>query len=95
MKYFAGVMIGNLTVTLEENPMKVAVSYIENIGFAVGINNSFCDITFRIDDEYKTRTKGLMGKIIQTYFRLFLSVMNRLSVNWHLNAQDTIGNYSK
>ncbi|XP_033643557.1 uncharacterized protein LOC117303459 isoform X5 [Asterias rubens] len=56
-----GVMIGNLTVTLEENPMKVAVSYIENIGFAVGINNSFCDITFRIDDEYKTRTKGLMG----------------------------------
>ncbi|XP_071795600.1 uncharacterized protein [Asterias amurensis] len=56
-----GVMIGNLTVTLEENPLKVAANYIENIGFAVGINNSFCDITFRIDDEYKTRTKGLMG----------------------------------
>ncbi|XP_038046672.1 mucin-like protein [Patiria miniata] len=56
-----GLMFDDLTVKREEEPSKVVASFASDIQFSVGVNNSFVDITVQLSQDYRGRTKGLLG----------------------------------
>ena len=57
-----GTVFGNFTVSREEDPIKVIAVYEADIQFSVGVNNSFADITVQFGQDYKNKTRGLLGR---------------------------------
>ncbi|XP_022101029.1 uncharacterized protein LOC110984806 [Acanthaster planci] len=56
-----GLRFDNLLVMREEDPIKVSVMYSEHVTFAVGVNNSMANITVLLNQDFKGKTKGLLG----------------------------------
>ncbi|XP_038046069.1 uncharacterized protein LOC119720470 [Patiria miniata] len=56
-----GLQFDNLQVTRAENPIKVSVMYSDYITFSVGVNNSMADITVLFNEDFKGKTKGILG----------------------------------
>ncbi|XP_038046270.1 uncharacterized protein LOC119720607 [Patiria miniata] len=56
-----GLQFENLQVTRAENPIKVSVMYSEYVTFTVGVNNSMADITILFNEDFKGKTKGILG----------------------------------
>ncbi|XP_038046073.1 mucin-like protein [Patiria miniata] len=56
-----GLQFDNLQVTRAENPIKVSVMYSEYVSFTVGVNNSMADITVLFNEDFKGKTKGILG----------------------------------
>ncbi|XP_038046036.1 uncharacterized protein LOC119720445 [Patiria miniata] len=56
-----GLHLGNLSVTRAENPVKVSVMYSEYVSFSVRVNNSMADMTVLINQDFKGKTKGILG----------------------------------
>ncbi|XP_038046067.1 uncharacterized protein LOC119720468 [Patiria miniata] len=56
-----GLQFANLQVTRAENPIKVSVMYSDYITFSVGVNNSMADITVLFNEDFKGKTKGILG----------------------------------
>ncbi|XP_038046071.1 uncharacterized protein LOC119720471 [Patiria miniata] len=56
-----GLQFENLRVTRAENPIKVSVMYSDYVTFSVGVNNSMADITVLFNEDFKGKTKGILG----------------------------------
>ncbi|XP_022108947.1 uncharacterized protein LOC110989112 isoform X1 [Acanthaster planci] len=56
-----GLVFDGLTVRREQDPPKVVAIFSIDVQFAVGVNNSFVDITVQLSQKYNGSTKGLLG----------------------------------
>ncbi|XP_038064096.1 uncharacterized protein LOC119734628 isoform X4 [Patiria miniata] len=56
-----GLLFETLQVMRVENPIKVSVMYSDHVTFTVGVNNSMADITVLLNQDFKGKTKGILG----------------------------------
>ncbi|XP_022107056.1 mucin-like protein [Acanthaster planci] len=56
-----GLVFDGLTVKKEDDPPKVVAIFASDTQFSVGVNNSLVDITVHLSQNYKGKTKGLLG----------------------------------
>ena len=64
MLFVAEMLIGNFSLKREENPIKVIAMFASDIQLTVGLNNSIADITVQLDQDYRGKTRGLLGESI-------------------------------
>ena len=57
---------GNLTLSRENDTLQVNVFFPANIKVSLGVSNGIADITVQLDQDYRERTKGLLGKTPRT-----------------------------
>ncbi|XP_038045830.1 uncharacterized protein LOC119720271 isoform X3 [Patiria miniata] len=56
-----GLLFNSLRLTRSDNPIEVSVIYAEYVTFTVRVNNSMADITILFNQDFRGRTKGLLG----------------------------------
>ena len=60
---FADYQDGNLTIRKEDNPIKVTAIFSSDVQLVITLNNSLADITLLLSQDFKGRTKGLLGEL--------------------------------